>query len=100
MGRSYSFHPFHTQQPALGVQGSGPRLGNDEDIAKVAQQQEAPPAPPLKTRAPGTETVRRYKARAAAKRAAPAKKARTVKATKPAAAGKVSKRSAPKRKKK
>ncbi|WP_375756291.1 hypothetical protein [Corallococcus exercitus] len=38
MGRSYSEHPFHQQQPMLGVQGSGPRLGNDEDTQKVAQQ--------------------------------------------------------------
>ena len=67
MGRSYSFHPMHSQQPELGVQGSGPRLANDEDVQKLAQQKSDLP----ESGKPGvSETVSRYQERAEQKRQA------------------------------
>jgi hypothetical protein len=98
MGRSYSEHPFHEQQPMLGVQGSGPRLGNDEDQQKLGQQKPTLPDMPGGYRQPHAETIKRYQRRAArkaagesggrtaAKKAAPAaKKAAPVKKAAPAA---------------
>ncbi|RKH61052.1 hypothetical protein [Corallococcus aberystwythensis] len=75
MGRSYSEHPFHQQQPMLGVQGAGPRLGNDEDTQKVAQQ---------KKRKATTKT-------AAKTSASPARQARKASATKKSATGALAK---------
>ncbi|RYZ43692.1 MAG: hypothetical protein EOO72_06765 [Myxococcaceae bacterium] len=67
MGRGYSEHPFHQQQPMLGVQGSGPRLGNDEDTQKVAQQKKR------KVTAKGDSKTSASPARQARKAAAPKK---------------------------
>jgi hypothetical protein len=65
MGRSYSEYPFHEQQPMLGVQGSGPRLGNDEDQQKLGQQKAQLPDMPPGYRQPHAETIQRYQRRAA-----------------------------------
>ncbi|WP_224245385.1 hypothetical protein [Hyalangium gracile] len=70
MGRSYSEYPFHQQQPMLGVQGSGPRLGNDEDKQKLGQQKSAPPDAPSGFRQPHAETIQRYQKKKTARRAA------------------------------
>ncbi|HEX8705494.1 MAG TPA: hypothetical protein VF815_42060 [Myxococcaceae bacterium] len=70
MGRSYSEYPFHEQQPMLGVQGSGPRLGNDEDKQKLGQQKAALPDAPISYRQPHAETIQRLQQRRAAKKAA------------------------------
>lgn len=95
MGRSYSEHPFHEQQPSMNVQGSGPRLGNDEDQQKLGQQKPALPDLPGGYRQPHAETIKRYQRRAArkaaggqaaaAKKAPAAKKAAPVKKAAPAA---------------
>ncbi len=87
MGRSYSEYPFHEQQPMLGVQGSGPRLGNDEDQQKLGQQKPTLPDTGLNFRQPHAETIKRYQRRAArraaggsgARQGATAKKAPTAK---------------------
>jgi hypothetical protein len=118
MGRSYSQYPFQSQQPMLGVQGSGARLGNDEDTQKVAQQEASTTTPggDIGYGRKNAETVRRYRARAAkrasgggarktgaakkaapaARKAAPAAKAAPVKkaATKKTAAKKASAKTA------
>lgn len=71
MGRSYSEYPFHEQQPMLGVQGSGPRLGNDEDKQKLGQQKAADlPEGKVTYRQPFAETVQRLQQKKAAKQAA------------------------------
>lgn len=100
MGRTYSFEPFKSQQPALKFHGSGSRLGNDEHEQALTQDKAEHATLP---KAPATygqahaETVKRYRSRAqarkrasAAKTAAPAKPAAKKAATqaKPAAAKK------------
>ena len=65
MGRSYSFDAFHSQQPALSVQGSAPRLGDNEDQARLTQQSAEQPETPATLRQPNSETVKRYRQRAA-----------------------------------
>ena len=68
MGRSYSEYPFHEQQPMLGVQGSGPRLGNDEDKQKLGQQKAADlPDEGIHYRQPHAETIQRYQQKKAAR---------------------------------
>jgi hypothetical protein len=73
MGRSYSQYPFHQQQPMLGVQGSGARLGNDED-KQVPVKSEVPDPHTEETRKDAggihygmkhAETVKRLQARRA-----------------------------------
>lgn len=87
MGRSYSFEPMKAQQPAIGVQGSGPRLGNNEDTEKLALQQASDQQSlPLQGL---SETVKRYQKKAVAKRqAAPPARAKSGTAKKPNAAKK------------
>jgi DNA-binding protein HU-beta len=70
MGRSYSEYPFHQQQPMLGVQGSGPRLGNDEDKQKLGQQKATLPDAPVRFRQPHAETIQRLQQRRAARKTA------------------------------
>lgn len=68
MGRSYSFEPMKAQQPMVSAQGSGARLGNDEDQRALAQDAPAPPTTPAGVpvyRQPNAETVQRYQDRAA-----------------------------------
>lgn len=88
MGRTYSFHPFSAQQPAVGVQGSAQRLGNgnDEDKTKLTKQAEDPPNAPKPYREPNAETVRRYKQKAAARKKKTEKSARSEKPTSKSAA--------------
>jgi hypothetical protein len=86
MGRTYSFEPFKSQQPAQTYQGSGPRLGNDEHELALSQDKAEHATLP---KAPATygqahaETVKRYRARAQARKRAPA--AKTAGAAKPEA---------------
>lgn len=85
MGRTYSFEPFLSQQPAQTYKGSGPRLGNDEHKIALTKEEEkaALPDAPAGYGQAHAETVKRYRARAAKKRtepkvpAAKAKKATT-----------------------
>ena len=92
MGRTYSFEPFLSQQPAQTYKGSGPRLGNEEHKIALTKEEEkaALPDAPAGYGQAHAETVKRYRARAAKKRtepkvpAAKAKKA-TTQAKKPAA---------------
>ncbi|WNG27794.1 hypothetical protein F0U62_30135 [Cystobacter fuscus] len=91
MGRTYSFEPFLSQQPAQTYKGSGPRLGNEEHKIALTKEEEkaALPDAPAGYGQAHAETVKRYRARAAKKRtepkvpAAKAKKATTQ--AKPAA---------------
>ncbi|HEX5749880.1 MAG TPA: hypothetical protein VFZ09_26855 [Archangium sp.] len=86
MGRTYSFEPFKSQQPAQTYQGSGPRLGNDEHELALSQDKAEhamlPKAPATYGQA-HAETVKRYRSRAQARKRAPA--AKTAGAAKPAA---------------
>ena len=76
MGRSYSFEPFTSQQPAQTYKGSGPRLGNDESKVTLAKDMEKDTLPQSATNygQAHSETVKRYRARAQARKSA-AKKA-------------------------
>jgi hypothetical protein len=90
MGRTYSFEPFLSQQPAQGFKGSGPRLGNDEDKVTLTKDMEKDTLPKSATSygQAHSETVKRYRARAQArKRAAkaPAQPAAKAKKTTPQA---------------
>lgn len=67
MGRTFSEHPFHEQQPMMDVQGSGPRLGTDEDKQKLRQQRTALTDMPAGYRQPHAETIQRYQRRRARK---------------------------------
>jgi hypothetical protein len=89
MGRTYSFEPFRSQQPAQVFKGSGPRLGNDESKTTLAKDEEQ-----ATTELPSThygqahaETVKRYRKRAAARKVAAKSPARPAakKTAKPAA---------------
>jgi hypothetical protein len=90
MGRTYSFEPFLSQQPAQTYKGSGPRLGNEEHKIALTKEEEkaALPDAPTGYGQAHAETVKRYRARAEKKRTEPkapvarAKKAATQ--TKPA----------------
>lgn len=79
MGRTYSFEPFKSQQPAQTYQGSGARLGNAEHELALSQDKAEHATPP---KAPATygqahaETVKRYRSRAQARKRAPAVKAK------------------------
>lgn len=71
MGRSHSEYPFHEQQPTVDVQGSGAKLGNDEDKQKVAQQQQAAlPDEGIHYRQPHAQTLQRLKQKREARKAA------------------------------
>lgn len=71
MGRSYSEYPFQDPQPMANVQGSGTKLGNDEDKQKVAQQQKADlPDEGIHYRQPHAETLQRLKQKREARKAA------------------------------
>jgi hypothetical protein len=72
MGRSYSEYPFHEQQPMLGVQGSGPRLGNDEDTQKVAQQKKKGGATTARATKTSASPARQARKATAAKKSTPA----------------------------
>lgn len=91
MGRTYSFEPFLSQQPAQVFKGSGAKLGNDEHKVALTKDMEkaALPNTPNGYGQAHSETVKRYRARAAKKRSEPkAPAAKAKKATpqaKPAA---------------
>lgn len=108
MGRTYSFEPFKAQQPAQTYQGSGARLGNDEHELALSQDKAEHATLPKGAASYGqahSETVKRYRSRAQArKRAGAAKKATTRPAAKkaatrakPAAAKKTVAKAAPRR---
>jgi hypothetical protein len=78
MGRTYSFEPFKSQQPAQTYQGTGARPGNDEH-----QLDATLPKSPATYGQAHSETVKRYRSRAQAKKRAPA--AKTAGAARPAA---------------
>lgn len=82
MGRTYSFEPFLSQQPAQAFKGSGAKLGNDEDKVALTKDMEkaALSDTPNGYGQAHSETVKRYRARAAKKRSEP--KAPAVKAKK------------------
>jgi len=92
MGRTYSFEPFRSQQPAQTYQGSGAKLGNDEDkttLTKDEAQASAQHSSPHYGQN-HSETVTRYRKKVqarkrAAKTAAPAKAAAKKATAKPAA---------------
>ena len=96
MGRTYSFEPFKSQQPALKFHGSGSRLGNDEHEQALSQDKAEHATLPKEAATYGqahAETVKRYRAKAQARKRAGAAKTATAakKATvqaKPAAAKK------------
>lgn len=106
MGRTYSFEPFRSQQPAQTYKGSGPRLGNDESKTTLARDEEQATLPLPSThhgQQAHAETVKRYRQRAqtrkqvAAKAPAPqARPAAKKAATKKVAAKKVASTEAPK----
>jgi hypothetical protein len=76
MGRTYSFEPFLSQQPAQTFKGSGPRLGNDESKTTLAKDIEQATTPPKSSTDYGqahAETVKRYRKRAQARKSAAAK---------------------------
>ena len=92
MGRTYSFEPFLSQQPAQVFKGSGAKLGNDEHkvaLTKDMEKAALPDTPNAYGQQAHAETVKRYRARAAKKRTEPkAPAAKAKKATpqaKPAA---------------
>jgi hypothetical protein len=89
MGRSYSFEPFLSQQPAQVFKGSGPRLGNAEDKIALTKDAEKATLPHPSTQygeQAHAETVKRYRSKAQArKRASPAAK-KAKPAERPAAA--------------
>ncbi|QRK10320.1 hypothetical protein JQX13_09625 [Archangium violaceum] len=70
MGRTYSFEPFLSQQPAQVFKGSGPRLGNDEHKIALTKDEEKDTLPkaPTEYGQAHAETVKRYKARAQARK--------------------------------
>ncbi|OJH34853.1 hypothetical protein [Cystobacter ferrugineus] len=73
MGRTYSFEPFLSQQPAQTYKGSGPRLGNEEHKIALTKEEEkaALPDTPTGYGQAHAETVKRYRARAEKKRTEP-----------------------------
>ncbi|WNG18267.1 hypothetical protein [Cystobacter fuscus] len=73
MGRTYSFEPFLSQQPAQTYKGSGPRLGNEEHKIALTKEEEkaALPDAPAGYGQAHAETVKRYRARAEKKRTEP-----------------------------
>jgi hypothetical protein len=86
MGRTYSFEPFKSQQPAQVFKGSGPRLGNDESQQAVSQDMAEHATLPKAAATYGqahAETVKRYRAKAQARKRAGA--AKTATAARPAA---------------
>jgi hypothetical protein len=85
MGRTYSFEPFLSQQPAQTYKGSGPRLGNDEHKIALTKDEEKASLPETPTQygQAHAETVKRYRARAQARKRGPAVKTPTQ--AKPAA---------------
>lgn len=86
MGRTYSFEPFKSQQPALKFHGSGSRLGNDEHEQALTQDKAEQALPPKGAATYGqahAETVKRYRSKAQARKRAGA--AKTAAAAKPAA---------------
>ena len=97
MGRSYSFEPFRSQQPAQVFKGSGAKLGNDESKVTLSKDEEQAtttqlPSAPVHYGHNHAETVTRYQKKAQARKraakapAAQAKPAAAKKATaKPAA---------------
>ncbi|WP_052519424.1 hypothetical protein [Archangium violaceum] len=84
MGRTYSFEPFKSQQPAQTYQGSGARLGNAEHELAPSQEHATPPKAPATYGQAHAETVKRYRSRAQARKRAPAVKAKGT-ASRPAA---------------
>lgn len=86
MGRTYSFEPFKSQQPAQTYQGSGARLGNDEHELALSQDKAEHATLPKEAATYGqahSETVKRYRAKAQARKRAGA--AKTATAARPAA---------------
>jgi hypothetical protein len=76
MGRTYSFEPFLSQQPAQTFKGSGPRLGNDESKTTLSKDIEQATTLPKSSTSYGqahAETVKRYRKRAQARKSAVAK---------------------------
>ncbi len=96
MGRTYSFEPFLSQQPAQVFKGSGPRLGNDEDKVQLTKdmEQDVPGKGALHYGQAHSETVRRYHDRQGTQKRAPAAKKTAKKALKKASAKKASTASA------
>jgi hypothetical protein len=92
MGRSYSFEPFRSQQPAQVFKGSGAKLGNDESKVTLAKDEEQATTTQLPSASAHyghnhAETVTRYQKKAQArKRAAKAPAAQAKSAAKKATA--------------
>ncbi|MFY0527840.1 hypothetical protein ACN28I_33380 [Archangium gephyra] len=81
MGRTYSFEPFKSQQPAQTYQGSGPRLGNDEHELALSQDKAEHATLPKAAATYGqahAETVKRYRSKAQARKRAGAAKTATA----------------------
>ncbi|WP_158079988.1 hypothetical protein [Archangium sp. Cb G35] len=76
MGRTYSFEPFKSQQPAQTYQGSGARLGNAEHELASSQEHATLPKAPATYGQAHAETVKRYRSRAQARKRAPTVKAK------------------------
>jgi hypothetical protein len=76
MGRSFSFSPFHQQQPVAGFRGSAAHLGNTEDqqaLGKSASDATLPQdTGSVHYGHPGSETIERYKKHAQERAAAQA----------------------------
>ena len=81
MGRTYSFEPFKSQQPAQTYQGSGARLGNAEHELALSQDKAEQALPSKGAATYGqahAETVKRYRSKAQARKRAGAAKTATA----------------------